>query len=87
MSQTKLKKLMPEQEALIPVYQEKWRAIALSTGPINRSQAAETIKAAYALIGKKAPEVVFCDRPYEAADLIISQFDNPRSLLRSQFES
>ncbi len=87
MSQTKLKKLTPEQEALIPVYQEKWRAIALSTGPIDRSQAAETIKAAYAIIGKKAPEVIFCDRPYEAADTIISQIDNPRTLLRSQLES
>ncbi len=43
MSQTKLKKLIPAQEDLIPVYQEKWRAIALSTGPIDRSQAAETI--------------------------------------------
>jgi hypothetical protein len=87
MSQTKLKKLTPEQEALIPVYQEKWRAIALSTGPINRSQAAETIKAAYAIIGKKAPEVIFGDRPYEAADIIVSQMDNPRNLLRSQFET
>ena len=87
MSQTKLKKLTAAQEALIPVYQEKWRAIALSTGPINRSQAVETIKAAYAIIGKKAPEVIFGDRPYEAADIIVSQMDNPRNLLRSQFET
>jgi hypothetical protein len=49
MSQTKVKKLTPAQEAQIPVYQDKWRAIALSTGPIDRSQAAETIKAAYYL--------------------------------------
>ncbi len=87
MSRTKVKKLTPEQAALIPVYREKWRALALSTGPINRSQAAETIKAAYGVIGKKAPEIFFCDRPYEAADIIVSQIDNPRSLLRSQLES
>ena len=87
MSRTKLKKLTPEQAALIPVYRDKWRAIALSTGPIDRSQAAETIKAAYAIIGKKAPEIIFCDRPYEAADIIVSQIDNPRSLMRSQLES
>ena len=31
MSQTKVKKLTPAQEALIPVYREKWRAIALIT--------------------------------------------------------
>jgi len=87
MSQTKVKKLTPEQAALIPVYREKWRAIALSTGPINRSQAAETVKSAYSAIGLKAPEIIFVDRPYEAADLILSRFDNPSSELRSQFET
>ncbi|MEG4571680.1 hypothetical protein QUA56_02965 [Microcoleus sp. N3A4] len=87
MSQTKVKKLTPAQEALIPVYRDKWREIALSPGPINRSQAAETIKAAYAIMGKKPPEIIFCDRPYQAADLILSHADNPRSLLRSQFET
>ncbi|MEG4421803.1 hypothetical protein QUA70_24935 [Microcoleus sp. LAD1_D5] len=87
MSQTKVKKLTPEQAALIPVYRDKWREIALSPGPINRSKAAETIKAAYAIMGKKPPEIIFCDRPYEAADIIVSQLDNPKSLLRSQLES
>ncbi|MEG4033631.1 hypothetical protein QUA03_07380 [Microcoleus sp. S36b_A4] len=87
MSQTKVKKLTPEQAALIPVYREKWRARSLSTGPINRSQAAETVKSAYSAIGLKAPEIIFVDRPYEAADLIVSRFDNPRSQLRSQFET
>jgi hypothetical protein len=37
MSQTKVKKLTPEQAALIPVYREKWKAIALSTGLIDRT--------------------------------------------------
>ncbi|WP_333158850.1 hypothetical protein [Microcoleus sp. Pol12B4] len=59
MSQTKVKKLTPEQAALIPVYREKWRAISLSTGQINRWQAAETIKSAYSAIGKKAPEIIW----------------------------
>ncbi|WP_445170992.1 DUF6745 domain-containing protein [Microcoleus sp.] len=87
MSQTKVKKLTPEQAALIPVYREKWRARSLSTGPINRSQAEETIKSAYSAIGLKAPEIIFVDRPYEAADLILSRFDNPSSELRSLFET
>ena len=86
MSQTKVKKLTPEQAALIPVYREKWRARSLSTGPINRSQAAETIKSAYSAIGLKAPEIIFVDRPYEAAHLILSGVDNPSSQLRSEFE-
>jgi hypothetical protein len=87
MSQTKVKKLTPEQAALIPVYREKWRARSLSTGPINRSQAEETVKSAYSAIGLKAPEIIFVDRPYEAADLIVSRLDNPSSELRSQFET
>ncbi|MEW5856259.1 MAG: hypothetical protein AB1861_02560 [Cyanobacteriota bacterium] len=40
MSQIKIDKLTP-QEALIPVYRQKWRAIALSTEPIDRQKAAE----------------------------------------------
>lgn len=51
--------LTPEQEALIPVYREKWRAIALSTEPIDCQKAAETVKGAYAVIDKKQPQIVF----------------------------
>jgi len=87
MSQTKVKKLTPEQAALIPVYRQKWRARSLSPGPINRSQAAETVKSAYSAIGLKAPEIIFVDRAYEAADLILSRCGNPSSELRSQFET
>ncbi|MBD1888070.1 hypothetical protein [Coleofasciculus sp. FACHB-SPT9] len=46
MSQIKIDKLTP-QEALIPVYRQKWRAIALSTEPIDRQKTAEVVKAAY----------------------------------------
>ncbi|WP_445300494.1 hypothetical protein [Microcoleus sp. BROC3] len=62
MSQTKVKKQTPEQAALIIVYREKWIAIALSTGSINCSQAAETIKSADCAIGKTAPTIIFVDR-------------------------
>jgi len=41
MSQTKIGELTPEQVALIPVYREKWRAIALSTEPIDPQKATE----------------------------------------------
>lgn len=44
--------LTPEQEAQIAIIVEKWRAIALSTEPIDRHKATEAIKSAYALIGK-----------------------------------
>lgn len=44
-----IEKLTPEQEALIPVYRQKWRAIALSTERIDREKAAEAVKATYVL--------------------------------------
>lgn len=56
----------PEQEALIPVYLEKWRKIALSTEPIDREKAAEAVRGAYALIDTKWPEILFFDSPYAA---------------------
>ncbi|WP_375471116.1 hypothetical protein [uncultured Nostoc sp.] len=36
-----IEKLTPEQEALIPVYREKWQKIALLTERIDREKAAE----------------------------------------------
>ena len=48
-----IEKLTPEQEALIPVYREKWRAIALSTERIDREKAAEAVKSTYVTIGFK----------------------------------
>ena len=62
-----IEKLTPEQEALIPVYREKWRQIALSTKPIDRQKAAEAVKAAYKLIGESEPEIIYFDSPYAAA--------------------
>lgn len=58
--------LTPEQEALIPVYLEKWRSIALSTEPIDRQKADEAVKAVYEIIGEQEPLIVFFDSPYSA---------------------
>ena len=66
MSETKIDKLTPEQEALIPVYQEKWRRIALSTEPIDREKAAKAVNFAYTAIGIKEPEIIFFDSPNAA---------------------
>ncbi|MGE5658167.1 MAG: DUF6745 domain-containing protein [Actinomycetota bacterium] len=62
----KIEKLTSEQKALLKVYREKWRAIALSTNPINRQQATETIKQTYALLKFQEPEVVFFESPHSA---------------------
>ncbi|RCJ39553.1 hypothetical protein A6769_06930 [Nostoc punctiforme NIES-2108] len=61
-----IEKLTPEQEALIPVYREKWQVIALSTERIDREKAAEAVKATYVLIGMEEPEIVFYDSPNAA---------------------
>ncbi|WP_199295039.1 MULTISPECIES: hypothetical protein [unclassified Trichocoleus] len=66
MSQEKIEKLTPEQEALIPIYRDKWRNIAYSTEPIDREKAAEAVKEAYNLIALSEPKIIFCDSPYTA---------------------
>ncbi|MEM1169963.1 MAG: DUF6745 domain-containing protein [Cyanobacteria bacterium P01_H01_bin.35] len=73
MSQKPITKLTPEQKALIPVYREKWQKIALSTQPINRQKAAETIQFAYSLMGDPNPEIVFSDSPREAFDILLQK--------------
>lgn len=60
-----IEKLTPEQEALIPVYREKWRQIALCTQAVEPQKAVAAINAAYSLIGLSKPEIVFCDSSYD----------------------
>ncbi|MBN3878852.1 MULTISPECIES: DUF6745 domain-containing protein [unclassified Nostoc] len=68
-----IEKLTPEQEALIPVYREKWRAIALSTERIDCEKAAKAVKATYVLIGMEEPEIVFYDSPNAALITTLSK--------------
>jgi hypothetical protein len=70
MSHKKIEKLAQEQEALIPLYREKWRSIALSTERIERQKAASAVKEAYALSSLHEPEIVFFDSPYAALNSI-----------------
>lgn len=67
------KQLNPKQEALIPAIRQKWRAIAFPPEPVNRQKAEEAVKAAYKLIGKKEPEIIFFDSPYAALKTILEQ--------------
>ncbi len=59
-------KLTPQQEALIIKSWEKWKALVLSTEPIDHQKAIEAVKAAYDLIGREKPEILFFDSPYSA---------------------
>lgn len=63
-------RMTPEQEKLIPVYRDKWMKIVRSTERVDRDLAEKNIKAAYELMGEKEPEVIFCDSPYSALDVI-----------------
>ncbi|HAX79294.1 MAG TPA: hypothetical protein DCY88_26590 [Cyanobacteria bacterium UBA11372] len=71
MSQIKIEKLTPQQEALIGVYREKWRRIALSTDAIDPQKASKAVKAAYKFIRFGEPEIIFCDSPYAGSCAIL----------------
>ncbi|BAY83020.1 hypothetical protein NIES267_25060 [Calothrix parasitica NIES-267] len=78
MSENKIiTELTPEQEALIPVYRDKWLKITLSTERINRVKATQAVKEFYKFIGEYEPEIIFFDSPYktcEKLDRIFTQF-------------
>lgn len=74
--------LTPEQEAIIPEYQEKWKRISVTTQPIEKIRAAAAIKGVYAVMGKPEPEVIFCTSPRAALDHLqaqVSQVDIPQN--------
>ena len=70
---TEIEKLTPEQEALIPVYREKWKAILFSTERIDRQKATEAVKAFYVTGDWPEPEILFFDNPYAAYKAAESQ--------------
>ena len=55
----KMDLIFPEQEALIPVYREKWKQIGLSTERINKESAAYAIQKAYAFIDLPSLKLYF----------------------------
>src|SRR6476661_4300480 len=68
----KINKLTSEQEALIVVYRDKWRAIALSTERIDRQKTQAIVKSAYRLARQKEPDIFFFDSSYKALKQIDS---------------
>ena len=61
-------KLTEEQEALLPVYRDKWLAIGLCTEPADRPTAEQGIHEAYQAAGiKTKPAIVWCGSPLSAA--------------------
>ena len=76
MSEQKIEKLTKEQEAMIPVYLERFQKIVLSTEPTNREKAEAAIRRSYNYLSKikeynykPNPEIVWCESPMAGAKL------------------
>ncbi|MBW4582763.1 MAG: hypothetical protein KME42_24615 [Tildeniella nuda ZEHNDER 1965/U140] len=80
MTQPEITQLTPEQEALIPVYREKWRKIALSTELIDREKAARAVEAAYKFINRPKPKIIFSESPFTAFRVAISIAEGNKNL-------
>lgn len=84
MLEKNIREIESEQQALISVYQDKWKAIARSTNRINRVEAAKRIKLAYAALEQEEPEIYFFDSPNAALNSAQGQLWEG---LRSQLET
>lgn len=73
MPQPVITQLTPEQEALIPLYRDKWHKIALSTQAIDRKEAEAAIKFVYAVLGLKQPNILFFGNPSAALKFIFNK--------------
>ena len=61
-------KLTPEQEAMIPVYRERYLQIGLSTEPCDRPRAEAALRASYKFQKLTAtPEIIWADSPFAGA--------------------
>ncbi|BAY31657.1 hypothetical protein NIES2107_35430 [Nostoc carneum NIES-2107] len=66
MTTPRIATLTSEQAALIPAYKQKWINIALTTTPIDRQKAKESVTAAYQFQNLSEPEIIFFNSPYAA---------------------
>ncbi|BAZ51806.1 hypothetical protein NIES4103_44640 [Nostoc sp. NIES-4103] len=64
--------LTEEQEAMIAIYRDKWRKIAISTEPINHEKVAAVIKAAYAVSDYSEPKILFYSNPLIAIQKVLA---------------
>lgn len=65
-----IEKLTKEAESFIELIRQKWRKIALDTGPINRKKADLAVKEAYRVLGWREPEIIFLNSPDGVGEII-----------------
>ncbi len=64
--------LSDEQEAMLPIYREKWRSIQISTESIEQEKVTPVIKAAYGVSDYPEPEILFYSSPMTAIEKILT---------------
>ncbi len=79
--------LTPEQEALIPIYREKWVPIIYSTAPLDRDREIAAINTAYQLSKYPEPEILFYDSPFDAIRSIVRPNEHPHVYLGRSLDS
>ena len=79
--------LNPEQEVLIPEYQEKWKRIAFSTESIDHNLAQDSVKELCKIMGKAEPEIIFCASPFEALERLQTYVDQVEIPLYNNIKS
>jgi hypothetical protein len=79
--------LTPEQEALIPVYRDKWVPIVSSTASLDRDREIAAINTAYRLSNYPAPEILFYDSPFDAIRSIARPNERPHDYLGRSLNS
>jgi hypothetical protein len=90
MMQPTLVELTPEQTALIPVYLDKWRQIALISEPIDLEQAKSAIENAYAILFAENNNIVASNLDIAISThiyrLTIEIWDELKVILMSQLQ-
>lgn len=73
-------KLTPEQEAMLPVYRDKWIEIGLKTGPCNYEEECKWVNLAYEKAGLDPPKEILRARgPREAIKMISERTGETKS--------
>lgn len=84
---TRLTKLTPEQEALIPVVREAWLAVGLSTSPADRPAAEQGVRLAYEAAGLRPPaEILWLGSPDAGCKVaaLLSRDDGDKILAKAK---
>jgi hypothetical protein len=61
----------PEQQALIPIYRDRWKSIDVSTQRIDYPVSVDAVRSAYSLSSYPEPEIVYYESPFAAINDLV----------------